>query len=189
MINYIILFTLLLTFLFTSFQSVEPEEERLYTNPPDVGFGTPQSSIASSAPSSMVRASGPASCGTSYMYDECPRPTSSASVFSPSKKNRKYCIICKWEGRGRLMNHSLFCEKHKVSLCSKLHVVDKKAWFCHEASWTCWEKYHKYYLQHKLFSAKGNLNTSCQLYRMRNEEDIPVDDDSGSPSARKTLVL
>ena len=115
----VVVYIIILTFskfLCPSFYFNEPKVERLYTNPHKKNV-THLSLQLHRAPSSVVRVSFVKRAGT---YDEelCPKPVSSASVFDQSQKNSKYYVFCKWGGRKRRMNHSLFCEKHSVSLCS-----------------------------------------------------------------------
>jgi hypothetical protein len=86
------------------------------------------------------------------------------------------------------MNHSLFCEKHSVSLCSKLSVAPETQWFC-QGSMTCWDKFHQFYLPKKLFNAKGDISTGCALYLSRKAESNGDQNEDDDFSAKRTLVV
>ncbi|POM76885.1 Transposase [Phytophthora palmivora] len=58
-----------------------------------------------------------------------------------------------------------FCVLHGVCLCQHVSVTTKP-FTCVNPTWTCWEKYHRFYLPRKLFSAKGKVRTSCEPYKM-----------------------
>ena len=127
---------------------------------------------------------------TGTVDDACLRPISSSSVFTPSKKTKKYCIVCRWEDRGRLIDHSMYCEKHKVSLCCKLYPDTKrKPWHCQNTNWTCWEKYHVFYKDKNLFTAKGNVSTSNELYILKKQAEEQEESTDEEPSAKKVLVM
>ena len=181
---FLLYIILILTFHQRSYFVQNPGDQRLYSNPEDLG--SPQSSsYETSAPSSAVSLI----ASSVDLQDVCPRPVASSSVFTPSKNTKKYCIVCRWEGRGRLLDHSIYCEKHHVSLCSKLNTTDPKPWYCQESTWTCWEKFHKYYIGKNLFSVKGNINKTSELYVMKIQNQDDNDSDEDDPSAKKTLCL
>ncbi|POM57922.1 LOW QUALITY PROTEIN: Transposase [Phytophthora palmivora] len=48
--------------------------------------------------------------------------------------------------------------------------VSQKPYTCHQKTWTCWEKYHRFYLPSKLFSSTGKVRMSSQLYRMKRSQ-------------------
>ena len=91
----------------------------------------------------------------------------STSEVSNSKDGRS-CQICKFEGRGRKVSNVIFCKKHKIRCCSNVpkdisssgifksgvtrYSCNDWSWMCPNKEWTCWEKFHDYYLPSGLFT-------------------------------------
>ncbi|EGZ10123.1 hypothetical protein PHYSODRAFT_522299, partial [Phytophthora sojae] len=42
-------------------------------------------------------------------------------------------------------------------------------WTCPQPTWACWEKFHRYYSEKKLFSPKGNINRGSVRAKLRQE--------------------
>ncbi|POM76886.1 Hypothetical protein PHPALM_5830, partial [Phytophthora palmivora] len=72
-----------------------------------------------------------------------------------------------------------FCVLHGVCLCQHVSVTTKP-FTCVNPTWTCWEKYHRFYLPRKLFSAKGKVRTSCELYKMKLQAQANQDADTNT---------
>ncbi|OWZ14444.1 LOW QUALITY PROTEIN: hypothetical protein PHMEG_00012086 [Phytophthora megakarya] len=82
---------------------------------------------------------------------------------------------------------------HTACLCQNVHARDK-AYTCPNTTWTCWEKYHRYYLPKKLFSRTGKVRTSSDLYKLKrsllvteNEEDPSTVSEVGVADARSVI--
>ncbi|KAG6945296.1 hypothetical protein JG688_00016616 [Phytophthora aleatoria] len=43
---------------------------------------------------------------------------------------------------------------------------------CPDSSWTCLDKYHKFYLPNNLFTIKGNIRRESKLVAMRSSASI-----------------
>ncbi|OWZ10326.1 LOW QUALITY PROTEIN: hypothetical protein PHMEG_00016835 [Phytophthora megakarya] len=85
------------------------------------------------------------------------------------------------------------CVLHNVCLCQNVHASDK-AYTCCNTTWTCWAKYHRYYLPKKLFSRTGKVRTRSDLYKLKrsllateNEEDPSAGSKVGVADARSVV--
>lgn len=113
---------------------------------------------------------------------------SSKQLFAESKKRRQ-CVVCRWENRFPTVvtDH---CTLHNVCLCQLVHKVSSKPYYCQRADWTCWEKFHKFYLPRQLFSAKGNLMKASELYKMKlTDSPLPRPVAREPPTACRTLEM
>eukprot|EP00644_Phytophthora_capsici_P012397 jgi/Phyca11/121725/e_gw1.46.413.1 len=72
------------------------------------------------------------------------------------------CVVCRFEGRYPT-EVTDYCRTHSVCLCKLVHGDANTPFTCPESTWTCWEKFHRFYLPNGLFSAKGNLRRSSRL--------------------------
>jgi hypothetical protein len=54
--------------------------------------------------------------------DECPLQITSSSLFAPSKKAKKYCIICRWEDH----EITVFTAQSIVSVYAASYVTQPK---------------------------------------------------------------
>lgn len=103
---------------------------------------------------------------------------SNRCVAQPHKPNvsrrKKYCIVCKWEGRPRTQS-TLRDVNHHASLCVMPRTVSTlepvSEFFCPNSSLTCWDKFHAFYLKQNLFSANGLVRTSSPLYVRRVQSE------------------
>lgn len=112
---------------------------------------------------------------------------SSKQLFSVSKKRRQ-CVVCRWENRFPTVvtDH---CTLHNVCLCQLVHKVPNKRYYCQTPGWTCWEKFHKFYLPQQLFSAKGNLMKASELFKLKIADPPPPRPKHNKPTASRTLDL
>ncbi|KAG3240825.1 hypothetical protein PI124_g14291 [Phytophthora idaei] len=73
-----------------------------------------------------------------------------------------------------------------------VHVfIATEPYMCPMQTWTCWEMYHRFYLPRKLFSAKGKVRTSSQLYKLRHESIVQRNLNPGrevAPGNRQSVV-
>ncbi|KAE9236707.1 hypothetical protein PF005_g955 [Phytophthora fragariae] len=83
----------------------------------------------------------------------------SKQLYPESNRKRRRCVICRWDDR-YATEVTDFCVLHNVCLCQ--HVFEtSEPYMCPMQTWTCWEKYHRYYLPRKLFSNKGSALLVC----------------------------
>nr|AAV92925.1 transposase [Phytophthora infestans] len=77
------------------------------------------------------------------------------------------CTVCRFECRNPTQKTD-YCEKHKAALCKRTYPIDKsKPHLCQEASWSCWQKYHGYYLPNLVYNLEGHLMRSSSIYKMQ----------------------
>ncbi|KAE9087431.1 hypothetical protein PF006_g25808 [Phytophthora fragariae] len=144
-----------------------PSERRMFYT--DVGsLDAPTEVDESMSPSSAVWIAGRRD------DDECPgspqkrcSAVSSKQLYPESNRKRRQCVVCRWEDR-YATEVTDYCVLHTVCLCQHVFVTTK-SYMCPKQTWTCWEKYHRFYLPHKLFSAKGKVRTSSNLYKLKHE--------------------
>ncbi|OWZ15982.1 LOW QUALITY PROTEIN: Transposase, partial [Phytophthora megakarya] len=55
-----------------------------------------------------------------------------------------------------------YCHTHSVCLCRGMHDYVERPFICTQSTWTCWDKFHKFYLPNGLFTDKGNVNRSVE---------------------------
>ena len=100
-----------------------------------------------------------------------------ASSEMDKSNDGRCCQICKFEGRGIKLSCVNFCIKHKVRCCSISHddhtdtntFRNRKqkisctdwSWMCPHVTWTCWRKFHEYYLPAGLFH---NVKERCDPF-------------------------
>jgi hypothetical protein len=77
-------------------------------------------------------------------------------------RNSRNCKVCKIEGQKAKQN-TVYCREHRVCLYMRPWPGEGTT-TCKE-SWTCWEKFHFYYLMENIFSAKGGVRRSSELYQ------------------------
>ncbi|EEY64354.1 uncharacterized protein PITG_02933 [Phytophthora infestans T30-4] len=61
-----------------------------------------------------------------------------------------------------------FCVLHNVCLCQHVSIATKP-YMCPKQTWTCREKYHRFYLPRILFSSEGKVRMSSHLYKPKHE--------------------
>ena len=114
-------------------------------------------------------------------------PTATMCTFVSSTGTRKTreCIICRLEGANpRIV--TIHCLQHGVNLCSRPNNVPGRECFCPNEDWSCWDKYHKFYMLKKVFTARGNIKRSSALYkRKRSDLTLPA----GSVPSRMSSPL
>eukprot|EP00644_Phytophthora_capsici_P005336 jgi/Phyca11/96520/e_gw1.1.1744.1 len=111
----------------------------------------------------------------------------SKQVFDKQKR-RRHCVVCRWEGRFPTVvtDH---CTLHGVSLCQIVHTTATKRNFCQQPTWTCWEKYHKFYLAQNLFSTKGNLRKASLLFQQRKEEEEDTETSQNAANQEDQIAI
>lgn len=78
---------------------------------------------------------------------------------------KRVCIVCKFEGF-KPTRVTSYCLEHKVCLCTQTREgTVAPAYACQRSDWSCWKKFHEYYYPRGVFTAKGNVRKSSQLYQ------------------------
>ncbi|KAE8957394.1 hypothetical protein PR003_g32459 [Phytophthora rubi] len=118
---------------------------------------------------------------------------SSKQFYTDMNRKRRKCVVCRWEDRYATEVTDV-CVLHNVCLCQNVHVCNKP-YACPETTWTCWEKYHRFYLPQKLFSQRGKARTSCDLYKLKRsqrstdgQENLGADEELGVAGAGRTVA-
>jgi hypothetical protein len=89
------------------------------------------------------------------------------ALLGKTSRDARGCVVCKHEGRNPTTLTD-YCKEHKACLCRKFYTRndEKNKGFYLETSqesedynyeWSCWDKYHRYYLPKGLFNVKGNI--------------------------------
>ncbi|KAE8894652.1 hypothetical protein PF005_g23727 [Phytophthora fragariae] len=110
---------------------------------------------------------------------------SSKQYYTDMNRKRRGCVVCRWKGRYATQVTDI-CVLHNVYLCQNVH-ASSTPYTCPRITWTCWEKYHRWYLPHKLFSLTGKVCTSSRLYKLK-QEAMGNPEASGTTAAGRTAV-
>ena len=111
----------------------------------------------------------------------------SSQMFEQSRRKRM-CIVCRFEGRNDTMT-TQYCVEHKVCLCRRVYPDAINAFGCQRTEWTCWEKFHKFYLPRNAFTVTGCVRRTSAIYKEKKlwMESAQADraDSGASPSQRQ----
>ena len=95
------------------------------------------------------------------------KPILSKTVMEGASRSKRNCKVCLFEGR-KEKRDTVYCPEHNICLCAQPWPDDTD---CYEhRNWTCWEKFHSFYLEKNLFSPRGHVNRSCDLYKDRKRK-------------------
>jgi hypothetical protein len=96
--------------------------------------------------------------------------SSSMKAKEGKNRNTRKCKICQYEGRGTKIK-TVFCNSHKVCLCFQSWNEPPKAKgiMCPNQDWTCWEKFHRFYLPEGLFYQNGHFKRNSKLFLSQKE--------------------
>eukprot|EP00644_Phytophthora_capsici_P003417 jgi/Phyca11/116542/e_gw1.31.553.1 len=83
-----------------------------------------------------------------------------------SRKHRR-CIVCRWEGRYST-EVTNYCLTHDMCLCRVLHDQPAEPWMYPSTTYTCWNKFHQFYLPNGLFTDKRNERRHSDLAKLRD---------------------
>ncbi|KAK1932321.1 hypothetical protein P3T76_012315 [Phytophthora citrophthora] len=124
-----------------------------------------------------------ATANASTHQTEC-KAISSRQMFEGKGRKKRMCVVCRFEGRYPT-EVTDYCRTHSVCLCKLVHGDANTPFTCPESTWTCWEKFHRFYLPNGLFSAKGNLQRSSRLATLWAQHRCDTSDDTLVPSNEK----
>jgi hypothetical protein len=79
-------------------------------------------------------------------------------------RTRRGCVVCRFENR-HPCEVSDYCITHSVALCTKQYSPPNTtlSFVCSSVMWTCWKKFHDYYLPQGLFNSNGHI---CKMNPM-----------------------
>ena len=106
---------------------------------------------------------------------------SSKDQFKGQCLRRRNCIVCRYEGQPYPTIVTIYCLKHKVSLCNNAMPSEDKSYYCPHKDWSCWRKYHEYYLPRQLFTANGRVRRSSAMHK-KKKADVQLLMDSSVPT-------
>jgi hypothetical protein len=126
------------------------------------------------------------------------------------KRRAKVCQVCEYEERGEVQTTVNICLKHSARLCTRTHhpvteaglvrvgdgaPVTDFSWACPNPDWSCWKKFHNFFLEKGLWSSHAGLmneekqcldfcrrHTSSLLNRKKNEA-MGIEDHRGGASS------
>ena len=89
----------------------------------------------------------------------------SAHALADKSWKARQCAICKYEGKNASVV-TVYCQEHTVSLCAGVHPTHtpKEDFFCPNQEWSCWKKFHEFYLPKRIFNDKGHVRKGSILY-------------------------
>ena len=87
----------------------------------------------------------------------------SSQLFEQNRRKRM-CIVCRFESRNDTMI-TQYCEEHKLCFCKRVYPNATNAYGCQVTEWTCWEKFHKFYLPRNVFTETGCVRRSSAAYK------------------------
>jgi len=147
-----------------------------------VGFSGETQQSTPSKPSQAEISTAPSPCATCESY------ASKHINTHLGKKSRdaRGCVVCSHEGR-KVTQVTDYCQIHMVCLCRKLYTrddqenpglllvssVDSDEY---NYEWTCWDKFHRYYLPRQLFNLNGNIRKHSEMHQesklLKTEREI-----------------
>ncbi|OWY90319.1 Transposase [Phytophthora megakarya] len=99
-----------------------------------------------------------------YLPQMCVAKESWKELAGRSRSKRK-CTVCSFECRNATQKTD-YCSTHQVALCKRSYpVATGKPHLCQQETWTCWQKFHLFYLPKQVYTADGNLRRSSRIYR------------------------
>ncbi|RHY26750.1 hypothetical protein DYB32_007326, partial [Aphanomyces invadans] len=119
-------------------------------------------------------------------------PRRSKAVFAlkrPGKDSRcktRQCVVCRWESTSKsktVTEVTDYCDVHDVCLCSCVRQNYTPApYMCPNTEWTCWEKFHRFYMPEKLFVKEKGARVQRRnwMYKLRHGKSNGANDDQGS---------
>ncbi|GMF45559.1 unnamed protein product [Phytophthora fragariaefolia] len=88
-------------------------------------------------------------------------------ILQGRSRSMRKCTVCKFECRDATQKTD-YCETHRVALCKRTYPVDTtKEHLCQQPMWTCWQKYHSFYLPKQIYTMDGNLSRASSIYKIQ----------------------
>jgi hypothetical protein len=133
------------------------------------------------------------------------QPIHPSSLQMDGRRHRRArtCQVCEYEERGEVQSSVNICLAHSARLCTKTHPsveevglarvdnagpVTDYSWLCPNTEWSCWNKFHQYYVKEGLWLDRpavvdretnsikfGRRQTSSRLNKLKNEA-LGIDD-------------
>lgn len=94
----------------------------------------------------------------------------SKNRFPNATRGKRGCKVCKFEGRYETEKTN-YCVTHKVCLCTQVYARSERyaGVVCPFDDWTCWRKFHEYYLPRGLFNSSGHVKRASILNKAKRQ--------------------
>ena len=111
----------------------------------------------------------------------------SSAQFPTATRGKRGCRVCIFEGRYETVKTN-YCIKHNVCLCTNTYPTTPSLAdvVCPHPDWSCWRKYHEFYLPMGLFNDKGRIKRSSTLHKTKRALSMAVENTVESPA---TLIV
>ncbi|KAG6956932.1 hypothetical protein JG687_00010292 [Phytophthora cactorum] len=90
----------------------------------------------------------------------------SKQFFNDKNRKLRQCIFWWWEDRYPTEVTGYYVI-HGVCMCKGYFDTTLEPYMCHQATGTCWEKFHRFYTHKNVFSTKRRLQKTSQLCRLK----------------------
>jgi len=94
----------------------------------------------------------------------------SSEQFPDSSRGKRGCKICLFEGRYETVKTN-YCLQHNVCLCSGMYPTNPSlsGILCPHEDWSCWRKFHDFYLPNGLFNKHGRVLRASSINKAKRE--------------------
>jgi len=132
-------------------------------------FADPQTSSMPSTPTSTSGSARTPTTPSTPIVQACSFVLSSEQ-FPDATRGKRGCKVCLFEGRYETMKTN-YCLQHNVCLCSSTYPVDPRysSVVCPHEDWSCWRKFHDYYLPNGLFNKNGRIQRASSMNKARRQ--------------------
>jgi hypothetical protein len=97
----------------------------------------------------------------------------SSKEFPDATRGKRGCKVCLFEGRVATMKTN-YCINHNICLCTGNYPIqaDLAHIVCSEEGWSCWRKFHEFYLPQGLYNSQGRIKRSSKIFIQRRELNL-----------------
>jgi len=137
----------------------------------------------SSTPSTPTSASAstPATTPSSPGVEVC-KFVLSSEQFPDATRGKRGCKVCRFEGR-YLTVKTNYCLQHNVCLCSGTYPINPglSDIVCPHEDWSCWRKFHEYYVPNGLFNRQGRILRGSSMNKARRQLTMESEESPATP--------
>lgn len=92
---------------------------------------------------------------------------------SSLSQRRRQCCVCRFERDVQIVIRTERCLTHSVSLCTVAQTLgmEPKPYHCPNTDWSCWRKFHDFYLPERLFGATGRVRKGHRFNAMKRADN------------------
>jgi hypothetical protein len=94
----------------------------------------------------------------------------SSKQFPDASRGKRGCKVCLFEGRYETVKTN-YCLQHNVCLCSGKYPTPVRlaGILCPHEDWSCWRKFHEFYLPNGLFNRQGRILRASSINKAKRE--------------------